>query len=459
MDDSVARFWDKYISKTVSYSIPEATSRWYVRHAEVFIKAHSGRRLSSLAASDITNYLKEKGRNSNLADWQFRQMIDALRILFVDVMSLPWAKEFDWNHWMVDSRELPADHATIVRSATISGEHGNNDTNIRPGSDDAFRTKFPALYQRLIAEIRVRQYSIRTEQSYGAWVSRFIRFNRFSSEEEIRVEKISPYLEYLAVKRNVAASTQNQALNALIFFFRHVLRMPVDDQIEFERSKKPKRLPVVLSKDEVNRLLNDISNELHHVMASLLYGSGLRLMECIRLRVCDVDFAYGQIMVRDGKGKKDRVVPLPERLVEPLRTQISKVHALHKEDLEAGFGEVYLPHALSRKYPKAASETRWQYVFPSVKLSVDPRSGKVMRHHLHENNLQKSIKKSAEVAGLSKKVNCHVLHHSFATHLLEAGYDIRTVQELLGHADVSTTMIYTHVLNRGGRGVRSPLDS
>ena len=230
------------------------------------------------------------------------------------------------------------------------------------------------------------------------------------------------------------------------------------DVLILSMQKKPKILPVVLSRDEVFRLLDGISHEAHKTMASLMYGAGLRLMECVRLRVCDIDFDYGQIIIRSGKGKKDRVVPLPDKLVGHLKKQIDQVAITHDEDVKAGSGEVYLPFALSKKYPNAAKELRWQYIFQSVKLSVDPRSGKILRHHVHENNIQKSVKKTADAIGLNKKVNCHALRHSFATHLLESGYDIRTVQELLGHADVSTTMIYTHVLNKGGRGVKSPLD-
>jgi integron integrase len=287
---------------------------------------------------------------------------------------------------------------------------------------------------------------------------RFVLFSGFETMDDIQPDRIAAYLEHLAVKRNVAPSTQKQALNALVFMFRHVLKIPLEDHIDFARAKKPRRLPVVLSHGEIKCLLGGIDNELYHTMASLLYGAGLRLIECVRLRVCDVDFDYKQIMVRNGKGNKDRVVPLPDKLIAPLRQQLDKVTNLHDEDIQAGFGEVHLPYALALKYPNAAKELRWQYLFPSVKLSADPRTGKVMRHHIHENNLQKSIKRSADLSGLPKKVNCHALRHSFATHLLESGYDIRTVQELLGHADVSTTMIYTHVLNRGGRGVRSPLD-
>jgi len=305
----------------------------------------------------------------------------------------------------------------------------------------------------------MRDYSIRTEQTYISWITRFVAFSGFQSVAEIQPDKVAPYLEHLAVKRNVSANTQKLALNALVFMFRHALNISIDDQIDFTRAKKPRRLPVVLSRNEINQLLSGIDNALHHTMASLLYGAGLRLIECVRLRVSDIDFEYRQIVVRNGKGNKDRVVPLPEKLVIPIQQQLDRVRSVHEEDLQAGFGEVHLPHALARKYPNAPKELRWQYLFPSVRLSADPRTGKVMRHHIHENNLQKSIKKSADRNGLPKKVNCHALRHSFATHLLESGYDIRTVQELLGHADVSTTMIYTHVLNRGGRGVRSPLDS
>ena len=256
----------------------------------------------------------------------------------------------------------------------------------------------------------------------------------------------------------MSGSTQAQTLNAIIFFYKKVLAREVSDNIQFARSSKPKRLPVVLTSTEVMQLFNGIKNLTYKLMANLLYGCGMRLMECVRLRVLDLDFGYQQILVRNTKGKKDRVVPIPRRLVEALQNQIEKVKRLHAEDMEEGFGAVYLPDALARKYPKAEQELKWQYVFPSSKVSTDPRSGKVRRHHVHENGLQKYIKQASEQAGINKKVNCHALRHSFATHLLENGYDIRTVQELLGHADVSTTMIYTHVLNKPGVTVTSPLD-
>jgi integron integrase len=255
----------------------------------------------------------------------------------------------------------------------------------------------------------------------------------------------------------VAASTQNQALSALLFLYKEVLGMALPWLNDMKRAKKPQRLPVVLTVEEARRVLARLDGQ-HGLMAGLLYGAGLRLLECARLRVKDVDFEMRQITVRDGKGEKDRVTMLPQSVLEPLRAHLEKVKVLHEHDLEDGFGEVYLPYALDRKYPKAAQEWGWQYVFPAANRSTDPRSGQARRHHVDEQSLQRAVKKAVRAAGLSKPASCHTLRHSFATHLLESGYDIRTIQELLGHKDVSTTMIYTHVLNRGGQGVVSPLD-
>ncbi|MDH5396161.1 MAG: integron integrase [Gammaproteobacteria bacterium] len=269
---------------------------------------------------------------------------------------------------------------------------------------------------------------------------------------------IIAYLEYLVFKRKVSSSTQSQALNALIFFYKKVLGYEMSDAIEFTRSKKPKRLPVVLSKNEINHFLSSMDVSIHSLMANLVYGCGMRLMECMRLRILDVDFDYQQIMIREAKGKKDRVVPIPKKLIERLKRQICSVAVMHKRDLEQGYGSVYIPEALSRKYPNAKNEFKWQYVFPATVISKDPRTGVLRRHHIHESVLQKYVRHTARKLGFSKRVTCHVLRHSFATHLLENGYDIRTVQELLGHTDVSTTMIYTHVLNKPGVTVTSPLD-
>jgi integron integrase len=268
---------------------------------------------------------------------------------------------------------------------------------------------------------------------------------------------VKTYLDYLAVEREVTASTQNQALNALVFFYGQVLQKPLGEMEEFARAKRPRRMPEVMTRDEVERLLSKMSG-ITGLMAGLMYGSGLRLMECVRLRVKDIDFARHQIMVRDGKGQKDRVTMLPERFAAPLQEHLARVKTIYAQDLAQGTAEVYIWPAMGRKYPNAGKEWIWQYVFPAKNLSVDPRSGKVRRHHINENLVQKAVKEAAAQAAIHKKVGCHTLRHSFATHLLEARYDIRTVQELLGHANVVTTMIYTHVLNRPGLSVKSPAD-
>jgi integron integrase len=316
----------------------------------------------------------------------------------------------------------------------------------------------PRLLDQVRAAIRTKGYSIRTEQAYVDWIRRYILFHQKRHPLDMGKAEIEAFLTHLAVNRDVAPSTQNQAFSALLFLYRQVLDrdMPWLDSVT--RAKKPKRLPVVLTSAEVNLLLRQLSG-IKWLMASLLYGSGLRLLECLRLRVQDIEFDRRQIMVRSGKGGKDRVTVLPQPLIEPLRRQIEKVRIIHEEDLSEGFGEVYLPFALERKYPNAATTFGWQYIFPADKRSRDPRSGKVRRHHLGETVLQRAIKQGLRRAKIEKPASCHSLRHSFATHLLERGQDIRTVQELLGHKDVRTTQIYTHVVGRGALGVQSPLES
>lgn len=315
----------------------------------------------------------------------------------------------------------------------------------------------PMLLDQVRAAIRLRHYSIRTEESYVNNIRRFILYHGKRHPREMGVAEIRQYLSHLATDDHVAASTQNVALNALLFLYREVLQIELPQIEGVERAKRPKRVPVVLTPDEVGRLLAQLSG-LHHLMAGLLYGAGLRLMECARLRVKDVDFGYGQITVRDGKGERDRRTVLPAPLCAPLKRQLARGQLQHEDDVRHGHGAVYLPYALARKYPHAATDWSWQYVFPAGKLSVDPRTHELRRHHASEDQLQRAVTQAVRRAGLTKRASCHTLRHSFATHLLEAGYDIRTIQELLGHADVSTTMIYTHVLNRGGRAVKSPLE-
>jgi len=315
----------------------------------------------------------------------------------------------------------------------------------------------PKILDQVRYAIRVRHLSYRTEQAYVDWIRRFILFHNKRHPDEMDETYISQFLTYLAVRRNVAASTQNQALSAILFLYRQVLKKEIGWVENVERAKKPLRLPVVFSRDEVKAIMKRFEGS-KWLMVSILYGSGMRLMECLRLRVKDIDFEYNQIVVRDGKGSKDRVTMLPVSSNGLFKRHLEKVKVIHEADLKEGFGRVLLPYALKKKYPNADHEWGWQYVFPSSKRCKDPRGGSITRHHLHESALQRTVKAAIRAAGITKHGNCHTFRHSFATHLLEDGYDIRTVQELLGHKDVRTTMIYTHVLNKGGKAVCSPMD-
>ena len=313
------------------------------------------------------------------------------------------------------------------------------------------------LLDQLKERIRAKHYSVRTEKSYAYWVKYFVKFHNYTHPSKMAAPQVQEFLNHLAVHENVSASTQNQALNAINFLYKEILERPFGKMDNITRAKKTKRLPVVLAPNEIRLLLSHLEG-VYRIMAEILYGSGLRLMECLRLRVKDIDFNLNQITVRYGKGAKDRITVLPQSMKKPLRIQISKVINLHRQDLRDGYGGVQLPFALAKKYPNAKYETGWQYLFPAARISIDPRTGEKGRHHLSEDLLQKRIKLAAAKSGIRKHVTCHTLRHSFATHLLQNGYDIRTVQELLGHKDVKTTMIYTHVLNRGGLAVKSPLD-
>ncbi|MBI5922152.1 MAG: integron integrase [Betaproteobacteria bacterium] len=324
-------------------------------------------------------------------------------------------------------------------------------------TQSAISTSAPKLLDQVRGKIRLKHYSIRTEQAYLDWIKRFIRHFDKKHPRDLGATEVELFLTHLAVTGQVAASTQNQAKSALLFLYRVVLERELPWLDNIEQAKAPKRLPVVLTRDEVHDLLTRLEGT-SWLIASLLYGSGMRIMECLRLRVKDIEFARREILIRDGKGFKDRVTMLPAALAAPLQEHLKRVRALHRQDLEAGFGAVYLPYALERKYPGAARDWGWQYVFPSAKFSIDPRTQVTRRHHVQDQAVQRAVKQAARDAGLAKPATPHTLRHSFATHLLEGGYDIRTVQELLGHADVSTTMIYTHVLNKGGRGVVSPID-
>ena len=315
----------------------------------------------------------------------------------------------------------------------------------------------PLLHTRLVERLRAGHDSRATEKSHVGWIGRYVRFHAGRHPRDLTEPDVNQFLSHLAVDRHVAASTQNQALSALLFLYGKVLGEPLGELEDVLRARRPKRLPVVLTREEARRVLTELTGP-HRTAGLLLYGAGLRLLEALRLRVKDVDFDRGELTVRAGKGDKDRRTMLPEAAADGLRRQIDVARSLHEEDAARGFGTVELPSAFARNCPGAARDVRWRYVFPATQISRDPRSGVRRRHHLHESTLSKAITAAARRSDIPKRVTAHVFRHSFATHLIEAGYDIRTVQELLGHQDVRTTMVYTHVLNRGGRGVRSPAD-
>jgi len=319
----------------------------------------------------------------------------------------------------------------------------------------AYSAKSSPLLNRVRSVLRMKYYSLRTEDVYLRWIKSYIFFHKKRHPGEMGENEINQFLSYLAQEKNMAASTQNQALCAIIFLYKNVLKKRID-QLDITWAKKPRKLPVVLTRDEVRALLAQLDGT-YGLMALLLYGSGLRFMECLRLRIKDIDFGYRQIIVRDAKGQKDRSTPLPEIAIAGLRKQINRVKKIHDEDLKKGYGAVYLPFALERKFPKATREFKWQYLFPAQKISQDPHSGRMQRHYLDESVLQRAVAMAVRRAGIRKHASCHTLRHSFATHLLEDDTDIRTIQELLGHKTVETTMIYTHIPKKGS-GIKSPAD-
>jgi integron integrase len=454
--DAAARFFENYLLCLERAGVAARRRRWYVKRLGDFIKAQNGRKIKQLTAADIHGYFERLGRERRLPGWQFAQCIHALRILYCEQLHSTVCGEIDWDYWMASARELETDHPTTARQLSpdeltlLKARRGD-------GLLQQTRERHRDLLVRLASETRRRGYSYRTEQTYGQWVCRYLLFCGNTAPDQAGAAEVRAFLEYLAVRRNVSASTQNQALNALVFLYDKVLERELGELEAFARARRPRNLPVVLSRREV-RAPPDRLEGSHKLLASLLYGTGMRLLEGVRIPVQDIDFSCRRIHVHQAKGRKDRYVPLPDSLAEDLRRQIEAVRRLHEDDLASGYGEVVLPDALQRKYPNTGRELKWQFLFPSGRLAADPRGGKIRRHHLHESSLQKAVQRAAAACGIHKRVGCHTLRHCFATHLLETNHDIRTVQELLGHAHVSTTMIYTYVLSRPGVGVFSPRD-
>ena len=403
---------------------PESRLKWYLIWARRFAACLSGRSLHLATRNDAEGFLTTLASSPGINAWQVEQATDALTILLGSVFGQEWAR-------------------TIRIPDTLPPP----DIPLPKGDEPAERLRYT---------IRCRRYSVHTEESYVFWVNRFLAFCRDGGVEQ-GADAVRAFLERLVIAEQMSAATQAQALNALVFHFKHVVGTPFGDLGEFQRSKRPRKLPVVLSREEVRRLLDAVEAP-YRLPVALLYGGGLRLMEALRLRVKDIDLDRRQISVRDGKGQKDRVTVLPERWRERLAAHLAEVRKIHARDLELRYAGTTFWPALERKYPGAPREWAWQYVFPASRLCVDPATGKARRNHLHETALQRAVQYAARRADIAKPVGCHTLRHCFATHLLESGADICTVQELLGHSDVSTTMIYTHVLNRPGLVVRSPED-
>lgn len=383
------------------------------------------------------------------AAWQVEQADAALKLVFQKLYPMEWAQPWkpEWPEAAMTERPLNRPALNLEDPAwTGRSDEGDLPERYRP------------FLEEIRGQIRTRQYSYRTEKTYVDWARRFLVFAQPVNRESVGSEAARAYLSYLAVKRKVSAATQNQAFNALLFIFTDVLGKEFGLLEGVQRAQQRRKVPVVLTRAEVKALLGTLEDGSGKLMVELLYGAGLRLLECVRLRVQDVELEKCVVMVRQGKGGKDRVAPLPVSIVGKVREQIGRVLALHAEDLAQGLGETVLPDGVEKKYGSYSKQPGWQFLFPSKQVATDPRSGKLRRHHVHENHLQRRVKEAAAKAGILKTVTPHTLRHSFATHLLEGGADIRTVQELLGHADVSTTMIYTHVLNRPGLSVKSPLD-
>jgi integron integrase len=443
--------WGRFSRGLLDRGIVAGKHDFFRNWVRKFIGFIRPRKWNHALREDVVQFLELMVREGK-AGWQIAQANESLELFYKEVAPMEWAQR-DWPP-TPSSMEL-----TEVRTAAVTRPPLAERNHSWDGKSDngELEKRWEPFLEEVRETLRSQRYAYRTEQSYMEWVRRFLLFVRPAQRASLDRQSLEDYLNYLSLERRVAASTQNQALNAILFVFRHVLKEGVGTLEDVHRAPTSRRLPVVLSKQEVASLFA-LMRGVGRLISQLLYGSGLRVAECVALRVKDIDFGNNYVVVREGKGGKDRIVPLPVTLVEPLKAHLNDVRGLWERDCALGHEGVFMPGALSVKYPAAGKEWGWFWVFPSENQSVDPWSKKLKRQHMHEGSIQQLVKRSAKRAGLVKTVTPHTLRHSFATHLLEAGYDIRVVQELLGHSDVSTTMIYTHVLNKPGIAVRSPLD-
>jgi integron integrase len=440
-------FWDRYLEKLRESGVEPAFERWMLVCAQQYIAAHPDQRLAEQSPAAVEAYLAGLGRERKLKDRQIRQTVDAIRMLFV-LADVQWQTQVDWERWRgATARGRAQSQPSAARGERMDAA-GSEGGDGECASFADIRQTQGALLDLVSDAIRARGLAVRTEQTYLHWIMRFIGHLGNRDPNELGPEAVADFLEHLSQVRKVSASTRNLALNALVFLYEQVLPREDLGIDRFARAKREPRLPTVLTDGEATALLRKLSAP-HWLMASLMYRTGMRLMECVRLRVMDIDFVEYRIAVRNAQGGKDRTVPLPTRLAKPLSEHLAQVRELHAADLRDGLGEVDLPELLTHRYPNAAKEWRSQYVFPSGRLSADPNSGVLRRHHLHENALQKAVNRAAREAGIAKRVGTQTLRHSCAIHLLQTGHDIRSVQELLGHSDPSTTTVYTQILSRG----------
>ncbi len=458
-DDVENRFWNKYLAVLKEHRVKGAQCSWYVRHCLRFIKS-GDRRLKEHDSESVLSYLRDLLALAGVQGWQKRQAITALQFLFKTIYA-PFYSEIDWHHWKRQASLLDTAQTTPGGSGSDNTSAGNDNNERIDYSLSVTTSATGANVQQELDALRlvIRRfnYSIRTEKSYVDWVRRFFQYHSNTDLPSLTGEHIKSFIEFLALDKGVAPATQAAALNGVVFYFKNVRAQDPGDFNDFIRAKRREKLPVVLTPQEVSRLINGVS-QAYYLIVSLLYGCGLRVMEAARLRVQDIDFGYQQIIVREGKGNKERVIPLPITLTDALRAHLDKIRIQHNEDLKQGHGTVYMPHRLANKYGPSSKQWAWQYVFPAQRLSVDPKSGLVRRHHVHESAIQKQVRNVSRALGFEKRVTCHTFRHSYATHLLERGFDIRSIQELLGHSDVATTMIYTHLAKFATGKTSSPLD-